>query len=111
MTPRRPPLSTPSTSPAATPSTTTSRRSPPLRSSSDDIIAAYERWSCKEPLPKDAQKKVKLMCSYCKKHKETEVPDPYYGGQQGFEKFQTWVLCQANKQTERVRAVKSKNKL
>lgn len=29
---------------------------------------------------------VKLMCSYCKKHDETEVPDPYYGGQQGFEK-------------------------
>ncbi|KAK1310329.1 hypothetical protein QJS10_CPA08g01545 [Acorus calamus] len=52
----------------------------------DDIIAAYERWSFKEPLPKDAEKKVKLMCSYCKKHKETEVPDPYYGGQQGFEK-------------------------
>lgn len=26
------------------------------------------------------------MCSYCKKHNETEVPDPYYGGQQGFEK-------------------------
>ncbi|KAL0437012.1 UNVERIFIED_CONTAM: putative low molecular weight protein-tyrosine-phosphatase [Sesamum radiatum] len=29
---------------------------------------------------------VRLMCSYCKKHSETEVPDPYYGGQQGFEK-------------------------
>lgn len=26
------------------------------------------------------------MCSYCKKHDETEVPDPYYGGAQGFEK-------------------------
>lgn len=26
------------------------------------------------------------MCSYCKKHDETEVPDPYYGGPQGFEK-------------------------
>lgn len=26
------------------------------------------------------------MCSYCKKHDETEVPDPYYGGSQGFEK-------------------------
>lgn len=26
------------------------------------------------------------MCSYCKKHNETEVPDPYYGGPQGFEK-------------------------
>ncbi|KAK1323815.1 hypothetical protein QJS10_CPA02g01277 [Acorus calamus] len=51
----------------------------------NDIIAAYERWSFKA-LPKDAQKKVKLMCSYCIKHKETEVPDPYYGIQQGFEK-------------------------
>jgi len=26
------------------------------------------------------------MCSYCKKHDESEVPDPYYGGAQGFEK-------------------------
>lgn len=26
------------------------------------------------------------MCSYCKKQDETEVPDPYYGGPQGFEK-------------------------
>ncbi|KAK4358604.1 hypothetical protein RND71_020833 [Anisodus tanguticus] len=29
---------------------------------------------------------VRLMCSYCKKHEETEVPDPYYGGSQGFGK-------------------------
>lgn len=29
------------------------------------------------------------MCSYCKKHDETEVPDPYYGGAQGFEKVNT----------------------
>ncbi|ONK57168.1 uncharacterized protein A4U43_C10F17300 [Asparagus officinalis] len=52
----------------------------------EDILSAYERWSFKESLPADAQKKVKLMCSYCRKHKETEVPDPYYGGPQGFEK-------------------------
>ncbi|KAK1318463.1 hypothetical protein QJS10_CPB04g01602 [Acorus calamus] len=32
------------------------------------------------------RQQVKLMCSYCKKHKETEVPDLYYGGQQGFGK-------------------------
>lgn len=31
---------------------------------------------------------VKLMCSYCTKHNETEVPDPYYGGPQGFEKVE-----------------------
>ncbi|KAL7618271.1 hypothetical protein Lser_V15G02385 [Lactuca serriola] len=52
----------------------------------EDILAALERWSFKEALPADAYKKVKLMCSYCKKHDETEVPDPYYGGAQGFEK-------------------------
>jgi len=24
------------------------------------------------------------MCDYCEEHDETEVPDPYYGGEQGF---------------------------
>ncbi|KAJ0969784.1 hypothetical protein J5N97_022661 [Dioscorea zingiberensis] len=52
----------------------------------EDILSAYDRWRFKEPLPEDGPKKVKLMCSYCKKHMETEVPDPYYGGPQGFEK-------------------------
>ncbi|GMP98998.1 hypothetical protein CsSME_00046654 [Camellia sinensis var. sinensis] len=52
----------------------------------DDILGALERWSFRETLPADAYKKVHLMCSYCKKHDETEVPDPYYGGPQGFEK-------------------------
>ena len=34
----------------------------------------------------DAQRaKVQLFCDYCTEHKETEVPDPYYGGDQGFE--------------------------
>lgn len=52
----------------------------------DDIFEAFNRWKFKETLPEDAYKKVRLMCSYCKRHKETEVPDPYYGGPQGFEK-------------------------
>ncbi|XP_076909389.1 uncharacterized protein LOC143566626 [Bidens hawaiensis] len=52
----------------------------------EDILGAFDRWRFKESLPADAANKVKLMCSYCKKHDETEVPDPYYGGQQGFEK-------------------------
>lgn len=29
--------------------------------------------------------KVKLFCEYCTDHAETEVPDPYYGGDRGFE--------------------------
>lgn len=52
----------------------------------EDILEAFNRWKFREPLPEDAHKKVKLMCSYCKKHDESEVPDPYYGGPQGFEK-------------------------
>ncbi|KAF5205101.1 protein-tyrosine phosphatase [Thalictrum thalictroides] len=55
-------------------------------SSIEDILGALERWKFKETLPDDAHKKVKLLCSYCKKHSESEVPDPYYGGPQGFEK-------------------------
>ncbi|GAB2285536.1 hypothetical protein Dimus_019984 [Dionaea muscipula] len=51
-----------------------------------DILDAFDRWKERDKLPADAYKKVKLMCSYCKKHEETEVPDPYYGGPQGFEK-------------------------
>lgn len=79
----------------------------------EDILGALERWNFKETLPADAYKKVgrkmsvyfciisivglktlihmsfmqvRLMCSYCRKHDESEVPDPYYGGPQGFEK-------------------------
>ncbi|KAL9662310.1 hypothetical protein QQ045_027143 [Rhodiola kirilowii] len=52
----------------------------------EDILEAFERWRFRDTLPADGHKKVKLMCSYCKQHRETEVPDPYYGGPQGFEK-------------------------
>ncbi|TKY67095.1 tyrosine phosphatase [Spatholobus suberectus] len=52
----------------------------------EDILKAFNRWKARHSLPDDAHKKVELMCSYCKKHDESEVPDPYYGGSQGFEK-------------------------
>lgn len=29
--------------------------------------------------------KIKLFCEYCTEHDETEVPDPYYGGDSGFD--------------------------
>ena len=29
--------------------------------------------------------KVVRMCDYCEKYQDTEVPDPYYGGEAGFE--------------------------
>jgi protein-tyrosine phosphatase len=33
----------------------------------------------------DLHHKVQLFCDYCTAHRETEVPDPYYGGDRGFE--------------------------
>jgi len=29
--------------------------------------------------------KVRLFCTFCTTHKQTEVPDPYFGGNEGFE--------------------------
>jgi protein-tyrosine phosphatase len=29
--------------------------------------------------------KIQLFCDYCTEHDETEVPDPYYGGDRGFD--------------------------
>ena len=34
----------------------------------------------------DMHSKIKLFCDYCTRYEETEVPDPYYGGKDGFEK-------------------------
>ncbi|MCY7321327.1 MAG: low molecular weight phosphotyrosine protein phosphatase, partial [Phormidesmis sp. CAN_BIN36] len=28
--------------------------------------------------------KVRLMCDFCTRHTLKEVPDPYYGGEEGF---------------------------
>jgi protein-tyrosine phosphatase len=28
--------------------------------------------------------KVRLMCDFCRTHPDQEVPDPYYGGPEGF---------------------------
>jgi protein-tyrosine phosphatase len=33
-----------------------------------------------------AERKLKLMMSYARRFKGPDVPDPYYGGQQGFER-------------------------
>ena len=29
--------------------------------------------------------RIQLFCDYCREHPDTEVPDPYYGGERGFE--------------------------
>jgi protein-tyrosine phosphatase len=55
-----------------------------------DLILAMDRENLDGALAlarNEAERaKVKLFCEYCTEHSETEVPDPYYGGDQGFER-------------------------
>lgn len=54
-----------------------------------DLILAMDRanWEdLKQIAPQaESMKKVQLFCEFCSKHTAEEVPDPYYGGAQGFE--------------------------
>lgn len=43
-----------------------------------NILAACES-------PQELDGKLKMMCDYCTQHDVQEVPDPYFGGDQGFE--------------------------
>ncbi|MDZ8034243.1 MAG: low molecular weight protein-tyrosine-phosphatase [Nostoc sp. DedQUE08] len=53
-----------------------------------DLILAMDRENYDNILTLDRTKqyqhKVRLMCEFCSRHTLKEVPDPYYGGQEGF---------------------------
>ncbi len=53
-----------------------------------DLILTMDHENYRNVLALDHQgqyrHKVKMMCSYCTEHKDIEVPDPYYGGENGF---------------------------
>jgi len=53
-----------------------------------DLILAMDRDNYQNILSLDPQgrydHKVKMMCEFCRRHSDQEVPDPYYGGTQGF---------------------------
>jgi protein-tyrosine phosphatase len=53
-----------------------------------DLILAMDRDNYADILSLDRdgsyQHKVKLMCDFCRRHSDLEVPDPYYGGPEGF---------------------------
>ena len=54
-----------------------------------DLILAMDRANFVDlqriaPDPQ-AMGKVRLFCEYCRNHDDAEVPDPYYGGPNGFE--------------------------
>ncbi len=53
-----------------------------------DLILAMDRSNYQDILRQDPKgqyaDKVKLMCDYAREHGDREVPDPYYGGREGF---------------------------
>ncbi len=55
-----------------------------------DLILAMDKSNYRDILQLDPrgefQDKVKMMCDFCTRHREKEVPDPYYGGPEGFER-------------------------
>ncbi len=54
-----------------------------------DLILAMDRENYRNILALDPQgqyrSKVKLMCDFATQHPDKEVPDPYYGGAEGFD--------------------------
>lgn len=54
-----------------------------------DIILAMDESNYRDILSMDLDQrfehKVKLMCDFCQDHSDREVPDPYYGGEAGFD--------------------------
>ncbi|MBE9215004.1 low molecular weight phosphotyrosine protein phosphatase [Plectonema cf. radiosum LEGE 06105] len=55
-----------------------------------DLILAMDRENYRNILSMDLDgkyhEKVRLICDYCRTHSLKEVPDPYYGGKEGFER-------------------------
>ena len=55
-----------------------------------DLILAMDQENYQDILALDGQNryrhKVRLMCEFATQHQDREVPDPYYGGQSGFDR-------------------------
>ena len=53
-----------------------------------DRILAMDRDNYRDILALDRtghyRTKVQMMCDFCSRHRDREVPDPYYGGSEGF---------------------------
>ncbi|MDX2271186.1 MAG: low molecular weight protein-tyrosine-phosphatase [Cyanobacteriota bacterium] len=54
-----------------------------------DLILAMDKQNYRDIVALDPQQryrdKIKMMTSYCTHHSDSEVPDPYYGGEAGFQ--------------------------
>ncbi|HIK53703.1 MAG TPA: low molecular weight phosphotyrosine protein phosphatase [Synechococcales cyanobacterium M55_K2018_004] len=66
----------------------TARQFQPSDFEAFDLILAMDKENYYDILRLDQQRqyghKVKLMCDYCRTFSDREVPDPYYGGPEGF---------------------------
>ncbi len=64
------------------------RKFKPLDFERFDLILAMDRSNYHDIIYCDGEgkyrDKVKMMCSFATKHDDKEVPDPYYGGEDGF---------------------------
>ena len=51
-----------------------------------DLIVAMDKENFRDlnSMNHGSRAKIVRMCDYCEEHDVTEVPDPYYGGEQGF---------------------------
>lgn len=54
-----------------------------------DLVLVMDRQNLRDlrslDLTSQFGSKIRLFCEFCTDHQESEVPDPYYGGEQGFE--------------------------
>ncbi|MDJ0583248.1 low molecular weight protein-tyrosine-phosphatase [Crocosphaera sp.] len=54
-----------------------------------DLILAMDRSNYRDILKLDSDNiygdKIRLMCDFASQHRDREVPDPYYGGESGFD--------------------------
>lgn len=65
-----------------------------------DLILAMDRDNYRDILSLDRdgkyRDKVRLMCNFCQHHDLKEVPDPYYGGPEGFNRVIDLLLDACN---------------
>ncbi|NJK27988.1 MAG: low molecular weight phosphotyrosine protein phosphatase [Coleofasciculaceae cyanobacterium SM2_3_26] len=65
-----------------------------------DLILAMDRENYEDILSLDLRgeyrHKVKMMCEFCTEHSDREVPDPYYGGEAGFDRVIDLLLDACN---------------
>ena len=71
-----------------------------------DLILAMDRDNYQDILyldPKGKYRdKVRLMCEFASYHQEKEVPDPYYGGREGFDRVIDLLLDACDSLLQRV---------